>query len=513
MGRLLQALGLQEAATPSQVVEVAELESKLHHASTALENFARAELMKEDRGWVKLTEQAANDFTREGRQIVADLNRVMFMMNPLIKRGGNIRAAYVWGQGVEIQARDEDLNEVVQAFLDDEGNREAFTGHQARIQHENALYTDGNYFLANFTNPLTGRVQVRDLPFDEIQDVITDPGDRTKPWYYLRQWTESQILEGVRSSRQMKAYYPALKFQPATRQKRINGIDVYWDSPVKHVKVNALSGWKFGIGDAYAAVPWARAHKEFLEDWAILCKALSRIAYQTSSAKVTDSQRKRAEMAKLNELGAGNNVSMSENNKLEAVSKSGATLDSESSHPLMVMVSMAIGVPVTVLSGDPGKTGARATAETLDMPTRLEMQGRQEVHAEAYKDILSYVIEQAVIAPRGPIKGTTVRDGDRLYAQPAGDPDQTLEVIWPDLEEQPLDIFMAALEKAENIGGIPNTELLYKLVLRALKVKDVDDILDEMRDENGEILPPDLNAGQAVIDRFRNGQDPAEAMR
>lgn len=508
MGKVAQFFGFEtvvESTDPHTA-------SVLLEAERVIENFARAELLKEDRGWMRLTEQASQDFTREGLRAISDLNRVMFMMNPLIKRGLGVRNAYVWGQGVEIQARDEALNEVVQAFLDDEGNREAFTGAQARAQHENSLGTDGNFFIACFTSPLNGRVKVRDIPFDEVQEVVTDPGDRTQPWLYLRRWTESQILQGVRSKKQMEAYYPALKYQPATRQKAINGIPVYWDSPVKHVKVNALTGWQFGVGDAYAAVPWARAHKEFLEDWAILCKALSRIAYATSSKKVSDSQKKRAAIANLPETPAGSWVSMSEGQTLEAVPKTGATLDSESSHPLMVMVAMALGVPVTVLSGDPGKTGSRSTAETLDMPTRLEMQARQEVHAEAYRDILGYVIEQAIIAPRGPLRGTTVRDGDRLYAKPTGDPDMTIEVIWPDLDEQPLETFMAALEKAVDMGAVPPLEKV-KLALRALKVKDVDDILDAWTDDDGNLTDPTFGAGDAAVTAFRRGENPAEALR
>lgn len=507
MGKFAQFLGFEtvtETDSGSGVVE-----SLSYQVETLREALSRSDMFQEDRGWQKLTEQGSAAFTRDGLRQISDINRVMFVMNPLIKRGGNIRAAYVWGQGVEIAARDDTVNGVVQGFLDDEGNREAYTGHQARVQHENALFTDGNFFVACFTNPLTGRVQVRDIPFDQVTEILTDPGDKTRPWFYLRQWTEQTITpDGRRDTAQRKAYYPALKYQPATRFKRINDVDVYWDSPVKHVKVNALSGQQFGVGDAYAAVPWARAHKEFLEDWALLCKALSRIAYQTSAKKTADSQKKRAALESMGNAPAGSTVSMSEGQTLEAVPKTGATLDSGSSHPLMVMVAMALGVPVTVLSGDPGSTGARAVAETLDMPTRLEMQGRQEVHAEAHRDITGYVVEQAIIAPRGPLRGTTVRDGDRLYAKLAGDTDSTLEVVWPDLEEQPLDVFMKALVEADGMGAIPPVEKI-KLALRALKVKDVDDILDQLTDDDGNLTDPTFGMGQQAADAYNRGEDPA----
>ena len=500
----MQWLGLTEsAATEPDDGQIATLEYQVERLQESL-----AELAFEDQGWAKLSQEGNQQLTREGLKKAAELSRLMFVLNPLIKQGGIIRAAYVWGQGVQISARDEDVNTVVQAFLDDEGNREAYTGQQARVQHEHANYTDGGFFIACFTNPLNGRVQVRDIPFDEVTDILTDPGDKTRPWFYLRQWTENTVTpDGTRSNRQMKAYYPALKYQPATRFKTIDGVPVYWDSPVKHVKVNALSGWQWGVGDAYAALPWARAHKEFLEDWALLVKALSRIAYQISGKKVPDSQKQRA-VQNMHNLPAGSTANMSEGQSIEAVPKSGATIDSESSRPLMVMVAMALSIPVTVLSGDPGTTGARAVAETLDMPTRLTMQGRQEVHAEADRDLTSYVIEQAIIAPRGPLKGTTVRDGDRLYAKLAKDVDDTIEVVWPDLEEQPLDIFMAALEKANDMGALPPVEKI-KLALRALKVKDVDEILDDITDDEGNLTDPSFGMGQQAADAYKRGDDPA----
>ena len=85
---------------------------------------------------------------------------------------------------------------------------------------------------------------------------------------------------------------------------------------------------------------------------------------------------------------------------LEAIPKTGATIDSGSGKPLAAMVGGGAGVPVTMLLADPGVTGARATAETLDKPTILEMGMRRAAVGQRLKRILSYVIDQAVKAPR-----------------------------------------------------------------------------------------------------------------
>lgn len=512
MPGILESLGLRKPANEVQTVEAWRLEDAAYRLETAQENLARLQLMYEDAGWESLTSIGRTEFSRDGLSRNAELCRVMFVANPLMKRGLGIRSSYVFGQGVEINARDEDVEAVVQGFLDDEGNRDAVTGAQARVSLENDLGTDGNVFLAHFTNPLTGRVKVRPLPFDEIQEIITEPGDRTTPWYYLRRWVETTLTSTFgKIDRDRAALYPALKYQPLTKPRQFNGIDVVWDAPVLHVKVNPTGSKLWGVGDGFAALPWCRSYKEFLEDWATLCRALSRIAFRASSSKAKASQVQRAGLEQLAKLGAGSSVSMAEGQTLEAVPKTGATLDSESGRPLAAMAAAALGVPVTILLADPGVTGARATAETLDLPTRLEMMGRQEVWAQAYRASLGYVIEQAVIAPRGPLRGSVERDGDRLLVD-LGEKDATVEVVWPDLAEIPLDILMGALEKANDMDLLPRLELL-KLVLRALNVRDIDDIIDELTDDDGNLIDPAVTAGDRAAQAFRDGQDPAAALK
>jgi hypothetical protein len=519
---IMEALGLKKATEQEPTVEAWRLEDAAYRLETAKENLARLQLMYEDTGWESLTTIGQREFTRDGLARNAELCRVMFVANPLMKRGLGIRASYVFGQGVEINARatgddgEQDVDAVVQAFLDDEGNMDAVTGAQARVSLENDLGTDGNVFLAHFTNPLNGRVKVRPLPFDEVVEVITEPGDRTTAWFYRRRWVETTLTNTFGSlSREYEALYPALKYQPATKQKSYNGVEVRWESPVLHVKVNPYGSKVWGVGDGFAALPWCRSYKEFLEDWATLCRALSRIAFRASSSKAKASQVQRAGLEAINKLGAGSSVSLGEGQTLEAVPKTGATLDSESGRPLAAMAAAALGVNVTILLADPGVTGARAVAETLDRPQYLELMNRQEVWSQAYRASCAYVIEQAVIAPRGPLKGTVTRDDDRLLVD-LGDTDPTVEVIWPELEEIPLDILMGALEKANDMDVLPPVEK-FKLVLRALRVRDIDDLLTGMVNDAGDFIPPsattDATAGDIAAQAFRDGKSPAEALK
>src|SRR5690606_17449123 len=130
---------------------------------------------------------------------------------------------------------------------------------------------------------------------------------------------------------------------------------------------------------------------------------------------------------------------------------------------------------------------------------------RQEVWREARRQILGYVIDQAVIAPRGVLRGQgkTVRDGDRLQTVLGNEDDRTLTIAFPDITKVDPKTMMDALEKAD--GHIPPL-LLAEMIMRALGVRDVDEWLEELTDEQGNFLDPLVAAGQAAADAFRDGQ-------
>lgn len=496
------------------------------------ENLADLEARMYEPGWQKLTAYAEHEFTRDGLQQISAVCRIMTIKSPLLRRGLSLRTGYVWGQGVQISARStgeqgQDVNAVVQAFLDDPGNRRTFTGDQAHEELERALYTDGNVFFALFTSPRTGQVQVRTLPWDEITDVVCNPEDRSEPWFYRREWWQERRTEaGVVQERKI-AYYPALGYNPPLKPRRLTFAnygdnqlaDVFWDAPVYHVRANGQLGWKFGVPDSYAAVDWAQAYKDFLTDWAVLIKALSRFAWRLTSKGSKQAQaRQRLAAAPATDRfsgepqRAGATALLTPEMALEAVPKSGATIDSESGRPLAAMVAAALDVPVTMLLGDPGTTGARATAETLDTPTERSMELRRSVWGEAHKRILGHVIDQAAKAPQGPLKGQVVRStNDAEVVELAQDTDRTVDVSFPDIDDLDPTVLIDAIVKADQTGYMPPL-IVVRLLLEALGVRDTDSIIEMLTDEEGNFRPPDGaagKAGQAAVDAFRNGEDPA----
>lgn len=526
--RIPDTTGLDEVSEAfNQITAAEQLEIAAANAELMIENLAAVELAIEDRGWNLLTLQADRQFTRQGLRRAAELCRTMAIINPLIRRGLSLRTAYVWGGGVEITARatgssedndaEQDVNAVVQAFLSDKATRKVLTSAAARETNERTLGTDGVFALACFTKPLTGSVQVREIPSQELEERITNPQDATETWYWKRVWVENAIgPDGSRSAETRTTYYPDIDYRPTgVRLQRIGGAPVMWDAPVVVLNVNGLAGWDFGIGDAFAAIPWARGYKEFLEDWAKLMKSLSRFAWrQTSGSKgkaQTAAAAIRGSVPAAGEPSGAGGVAVGGPGMgtLEAIPKSGATIDAESGKPLAAMVASAMDVPVTMLLADPGQTGARAVAETLDRPTELMAGQRRDVWADFHRQLLDYVIDASVKAPRGVLTGTVTRDEwNREVVTLGGETERTIEFDWPPLDEVDVKTLVDAIKVADDTGKVPGVTIL-RLLLSALGVKDADEIIEAHTNENGNLVDPDVTAGQAAADAFRRGEDPA----
>lgn len=494
------------------------------------ESMADLALALEDRGWQQITLDSDRELSRSGIQKMAALCRVMAAVNPLIGRGLRIRCSYVFGQGVQIAARaaesddtGQDVNAVVQAFLDDPKTQSALLSAQAREERERACGTDGNQFIACDTDPLTGQVRPRIIPPEQIQDLICNPEDVRETWFVKRTWTTPLINldSGQAESITRTVFHPVLGYRPGAgaRRSAIGGSQVMWDQPVLHAAVNRPEGSRWGIPDAYAAIAWARAYKAFLEDWATLVKALSRLAWRATApgSKAAQMRQRLAQAPSRDPLtGNSNDVGgialMQPGTTLEAIPKAGATIDSESGKPLAAMVAAALDVPVTMLLGDPGTTGARAVAETLDRPMQLAFESRRALWADWLGAIIDHVIDAAVRAPRGPLKGTIRAEADREVVDLAEDTKRTVDITWPSLDDVDPATVVKSIVEADSTGKLPPL-IVVRLLLEALGVGDIDEILNELTDDQGNFIDPDVGAGAAAVAAFRQGRDAAEALR
>jgi hypothetical protein len=183
------------------------------------------------------------------------------------------------------------------------------------------------------------------------------------------------------------------------------------------------------------------------------------------------------------------------------------------------MVASALNVPVTMLLADPGQTGARATAETLDWPTELGFKDRQGLWTTVRRRASQYAVAESVRAPHGILKGTITRDPvtEREVVKLAGETDDTIDVIWPPLDGVDATAVIASIVQANMTGTLP-PELVLRQLLTALGVRDPESIIKEMVDDDGNFLWPQTaqsaamaGPGQQAADLARAGGDPAAA--
>lgn len=454
-----------------------------------------ASFAREDAGW-QLLGGREKQFTPEFRKARSEQAAVASVVDPLIKRATGLRCAYVWAGGVQVSVRDgamtgQDVGSVITEFWDDEDVQATFSSLQALMAHERQLATHGELFLALPTDPRTGRVRVRSLPPAEFNDPILDPEDAARIQYWRRTWTPNRP-----GAQQRVELHPDLTYTPAQRPRMApDGTPIRWNDPVVHVAVNTVGGR--GVGDLWAALPWARSYGQFLSDWATLMKALSRIAFtvQTSGDRVRQAAARVAAAAE-----TGSNVAMSATDQLQAVSTSGARFDADSGRPLAVMVAAATELPVTTLLGDPGATGARAVAETVALESKAAFQVRQDLWRMLIKQVCGHVITSAVLAPLGGLRGTIVRAGDRLTAQLPDDDASTVVVAFPERDNT------AALDQVRAIVAADQTQTIPPLAIaralcEALRIPDMDEVLAIVTDDQGNFIPLDI-IEQRVRDRL-----------
>lgn len=456
-----------------------------------VERIAELEFAREDREWIALANAGSPEFARDQLITITRLARLMYLKNPLVNRGISVKAYYVFGRGLNIVAKDETINAVIQAFLEDEPNQRELTSQQARVQKEVELETDGNIFFTLFVHPITGRVRVRTIPVDEVTDVICNPKDKKEPWYYRREWVEEEydLDTGERKETAKIAYYPDFRYKPQTPRSSIGKHPVE-RALVYHVKIGGFSDWKFGLSEAYSALDWAKAYKKFLENWATITQAYARFAFKMTvdgSSNALAAAKARIGTTIGNGSGetnppntpAGTFIARKDKADIEPMRTAGATTTPADGRHIKLMIAAGQGLPETFY-GDPS-TGNLATAKTLDRPTELGFLDRQTLWVDVYEDLLQFVIYCAVAAPLGELtaigKITANEYGEAVLTWD-DDINAHIDIDFPPILVRDLAEQMNAINQSATY--IPDQRELARMVLTALGENDIDETLDRL---------------------------------
>lgn len=473
-------------------------------------------------GWRRLYGQLQHDFTRTGLDQVTDMSRAMYMSNPLIQRAVNVSSYYVWAQGVGFHAADSDIQElVVDPLIDDEYNQQELYGHQAMILTDVDQRVDGNTFAALFTAP-DGGVQVRTIPSNEIREIIVDPEDSAKIWFYRRRWSQAilDVNTGGTNLEDKEALYPCVRYQPLYKPDNYGRVPIYWNAPVLHMRTGGLKHMLFGVPETYAAIDWARAYKEFLEDWHTIVSSLARFAWKATSTKSRIAKLKdkiggrRANELEETPMGQpkppvpGAILGMAPGEDLTPIPKTGATTSAEDAKPARMMVASAMDLPDTILSSDP-QQGAMATAKTLDRPTELGFRSRQSMWAEFHQAIFRYRMNTMVRL--GQLPGSKERvDSGTMYVEPRMDP--SVDVKFPPILEHDMGEVVTAIVTAATLAGHPDANVIpreevSKALMSAIGIEDVQDALEQLDKADGQAVQQAVETLRTMIEREEQHAD------
>lgn len=362
-----------------------DLETRLEEALTP------KILQLEDIGWDPIWGKRSD--SERGLEL-SDLHTVvphlrdMAAVNPLHKRGAQLRHAYVFGRGVEFTG----LKPKTEQAVADLYNQEALFSVKAHATINLALFCAGNLFVIRdeSTNILTV------VPIEEIRGEVTDPDDNSRVRYFLRVW---ESVDSDNKPVTKRRWYPVSRFKKSQvgrgRRGKINKtigwggdrIAVDQGAVIYHVTSDRQDGWTYGTPDSLAAAVWSVAYSEYLKDNAKLVKALQMIAWAITSSTKGGSN---AAAVAVRTAGVGGTASMASGNSLSSVGVPSAQVDFNKGQPLAALVATSFGVPVIALLSSPGATGGSyGAATTLDTPTIKGMKAIQDSWVLFFREILS----------------------------------------------------------------------------------------------------------------------------
>lgn len=294
-------------------------------------------------------------------------------------RGLKLRTNNIWNGGIHY---DEDslpsgsgVKVQTLKYVNDPLNVIEFFGQQARNRRESALYTDGIYLvlgdpsdhsLESHSIEEVGALAFHPRRMDTIIAYRIDymdytksvNGDRVKEWHYTDLWIASRNKPGFGVNYQEDEV-------PAD------------DKVIFDQHVNTQTGWALGVPDSLAAYAWSKVYRDFVMNGKVMSDAMAQFAFQVATGSKKETDTAAARIAEPTDAGA----TLIGANTLVPLPTAGKGYDFESGRSLLAIVASALEVSVMALGSDATRAEGTASA-TLDLPTRLAMEARRQLHIE-----------------------------------------------------------------------------------------------------------------------------------
>ncbi len=477
---------------PNQFKELMGESDDFNKITSFLEGLAKLELQLEDEGWQSLGNDDEIDLSQKSRKNLQKEAYAYWVKNPLLGRAVETNTNYIYGNGFNYQADSDNVQETLDAFMDDEDNKREMTTLQSQQVKCNELQIYGELFLVFFVDEMTGRVKIRSLPPTQVSDVITHPEDAQQPLWYKRDRNVKKYdfnKQKYKVERETK-YYADWKqpddlggVEPPESQKA--------EGVIYHIKVNCLSHNKRGFSKLYRGMDWAGAYNKFLEDlasvWDTLSKFVAKNKVKGTSGDLQKQAKNLKEMLSSMNKNAGGIYQENTGSNLETMNVRGASLDAEDGRRLLLMVCSATGL-VEPFFGDPS-TANLATMEAMMGPMLKMFSSDQELWKSIWQNIFDFVIDKSIEADGGILKGHIEEDmyGTEFWVI-ADEIERTFEIDFPQMVDKDIPEMVEAVKDTSETYLVPEKELS-RILLNLFDVDNVDKVLGEMYDGDGNQEP------------------------
>lgn len=411
-------------------------ESMMAEVALAIDNY----------GWKPLGSDRKGERGLELESVkkASELGQALVTANPQVKRGVSVRTSYIWGAGVTLNVPDgaaysRSLRRVIGSVM-------------AQFEVERTLASDGNLFIEH--NRANSQPRVRRVPLHHVSGAAGNPDDNSVIEYILLRYNVFDApQQGVpgdprtvsANAREVSEWVPTVELE-GTPVNSINDIEVNKNKRIKHIAVNRLDGWWWGVPDLYASAYWVRAYKKYLEQCATLNEAYAQFAYKASANSREGADRMASQMAQApgidpatgQPLSVGATAILGANQDLIAL-QHGRPVDFSNGLPLAALVAAGLDIPLQVLTSDASTGGSRASDQSLDEATKKIMQARQKMMGDELDDV-SEMLGQS-----------------------------SFDIQWPRVGEEPLHRTIQAVDQAIRSGMLSKNESRAE-VIRALGI-------------------------------------------
>lgn len=192
-----------------------------------------------------VTEDPLREWHWQTRVQVLTNTHAAYSRNPIAKRAVHYVSSFVVGDGFNLSCKNKEVERVLQEFINSPDN--AIREYERQAVRD--LMVDGELFLRYYAGAgeAAGQVVVVPLRPWEVQYISTEKGFFRRPVKYHMQPYTQYNTDAPNQDEQVSAY------------------DIDADE-VQHVAINRHSYELRGRPELYSALPWLRAHKEWLEN-------------------------------------------------------------------------------------------------------------------------------------------------------------------------------------------------------------------------------------------------------